>query len=426
MDAWAARTQETFSSPDLLFRQPESPTYLLSKLIYHLIHCLIYRPFLPVTLTDLSGSSAHQSWQIETMKLVFAHADAIVQLVECARSSGVVDWPPFVVHCVFVAATVHIHGSQYVEGNEGHLFGQSRGCLARAMSLLQDFRSLWTGAEHQRDTLQTLHAAHAQLMQAVGSGSIALPSVFHMERFLDRYPGVNVDEAYNPLRDVSADASQQAAFRGNNHHQHSGSTGLNPQNRRPVAHRSNTATSSSNEHSHSHFPRPIDTLQPSYPTPTSASVPDSEFDPSNPHNHLRLVTSHSSSHAPQPQLYKEPEFTTPTFHDYTTNDYNNHNPFHHQSLPHHSASPAFAFSPLSRGCLNGGGNGGGSGGEAAFFMDEDPRHDSFLDGRSASGVENSATSPREDPFLSLLEELAANEDFHQGAGSFGEMDFGMQ
>jgi 3-dehydroquinate dehydratase-1 len=65
LDIWAAGMQEIFISIESLFSHPDSTILLLSKLIYHLIHCLIYSPFLPIDLVELRGSGQHQSWQIE-------------------------------------------------------------------------------------------------------------------------------------------------------------------------------------------------------------------------------------------------------------------------------------------------------------------------------------------------------------------------
>jgi hypothetical protein len=86
LDIWASGTQDVFSSVDTLFGQSDSTTLVLSKLIYHLIHCLIYRPFLPIDLAELAGTGQHQSWQIEATNLCFLHANAIAELVELGNS----------------------------------------------------------------------------------------------------------------------------------------------------------------------------------------------------------------------------------------------------------------------------------------------------------------------------------------------------
>jgi len=85
LDIWASGTQDVYSSVDTLFGQPDSTTLVLSKLIYHLIHCLIYRPFLPINLAELAGTGQHQSWQIEATNLCFLHANAIAELVELGK-----------------------------------------------------------------------------------------------------------------------------------------------------------------------------------------------------------------------------------------------------------------------------------------------------------------------------------------------------
>jgi len=89
LDIWASGTSEIFSSKSIeaLFGQQDSSTLVLSKLIYHLIHVLIYRPFLPIDLVELSGTGQHQSWQIEATNLCFLHANAIAELVELGMFS---------------------------------------------------------------------------------------------------------------------------------------------------------------------------------------------------------------------------------------------------------------------------------------------------------------------------------------------------
>ena len=42
LDMWASDTQEAFTSIEALFGRPDSVIFVMSKLIYHLIYCLIY------------------------------------------------------------------------------------------------------------------------------------------------------------------------------------------------------------------------------------------------------------------------------------------------------------------------------------------------------------------------------------------------
>ena len=156
LDIWAAGTQDTFASVEALFGQPDSTTLLLSKLIYHVVHCLIYRPFLPVDLAELRGTGQHQSWQIEATNLCFLHANAIAELVELGRGSALVEWPAFIGYCICVAGTVFVHGAHY-KGQEGEVFSSSADFLARVMHQLSWLRTLWAGVQHQRETLQNIY-----------------------------------------------------------------------------------------------------------------------------------------------------------------------------------------------------------------------------------------------------------------------------
>lgn len=113
LDVWASGTDDVFSSVDALFGQPDSTVLVLSKLIYHLIHCLIYRPFLPIDLAELAGTGQHQSWQIEATNMCFLHANAIAELVELGKQTASIEWPAFVGYCISTAGTVHIHGAHY-------------------------------------------------------------------------------------------------------------------------------------------------------------------------------------------------------------------------------------------------------------------------------------------------------------------------
>ena len=121
LDYWAATAQESFNTVQSLFGQSDSSSLVLAKLIYHLVHCLIYRPFLPISLNDLSDAGQHQSWQVEATNLCFLHANAIAELVDLGRQHGV-EWPAFVSYCISTAGTVHVHGAHYMSMREGDVF----------------------------------------------------------------------------------------------------------------------------------------------------------------------------------------------------------------------------------------------------------------------------------------------------------------
>lgn len=205
LDIWASETQDTFTSIETLFGQPDSTILVLSKLIYHLIHCLIYRPFLPVDLAELSGSGQHQSWQIEATNLCFLHANAIAELVEIGNASSILDWPSFVGYCVCTAGTIHVHGAHY-RGREGEVFSASTEFLSREMHQLSELRFIWAIVQHQRETLQTIYGCHSELVKSLASNPMRFAPVFQLEDFFDRYPGQYFDGAHVTFTDIEIDA----------------------------------------------------------------------------------------------------------------------------------------------------------------------------------------------------------------------------
>lgn len=204
LDIWASETQDTFTSLEALFGQPDSTILVLSKLVYHLIHCLIYRPFLPVDLAELSGTSQHQSWQIEATNMCFLHANAIAELVEIGRASSIIDWPAFVGYCVCTAGTIHVHGAHY-RGREGEVFSVSPEFLSREMHQLSDLRFIWAGIQHQRDTLQNIYGRHSEFVKSLGTNPMRFSPVFQLEDFFDRYPGQKFDGAHVTFQEIQVE-----------------------------------------------------------------------------------------------------------------------------------------------------------------------------------------------------------------------------
>ena len=189
LDIWASGTEGVFSSLDNLFGQADSTSLVLSKLIYHLIHCLIYRPFLPVDLAELAGTGQHQSWQIEATNMCFLHANAIAELIELGKQSASIEWPAFVGYCICTAGTVHIHGAHYTRnGNNGEMsvFSSSADFLSKEMQQLSELRYAWASVQHQRETLQGIYHAHGVLVKNLANNALFSPA-FHLEDFFDRY-----------------------------------------------------------------------------------------------------------------------------------------------------------------------------------------------------------------------------------------------
>ncbi|KAI8624850.1 hypothetical protein F5Y19DRAFT_284456 [Xylariaceae sp. FL1651] len=194
LDIWASGTDDVFSSLDALFGHPESTVLVLSKLIYHLIYCLIYRPFLPIDLAELAVTGQHQSWQIEATNMCFLHANAIAELVELGKRTGTTEWPAFVGYCICTAGTVHIHGAHYNRaggrGGDTGAFAASADFLSREMQQLSELRYVWASVQHQRETLQSVYNAHAELVERLANHSMRYSPAFNLEDFFSRYANI--------------------------------------------------------------------------------------------------------------------------------------------------------------------------------------------------------------------------------------------
>ncbi|KAI8966645.1 fungal-specific transcription factor domain-containing protein [Daldinia sp. FL1419] len=194
LDIWASGTADVFTSVDTLFGQPDSTVLVLSKLVYHLIHCLIYRPFLPIDLAELAGTGQHQSWQIEATNICFLHANAIAELVELGRQMPSIEWPAFVGYCICTAGTVHIHGAHYNKNGGGEtmsVLSSSSEFLSRELQQLSELSYTWASVQHQRDTLQSIYGAHAELVKGLANNSMRYSPTFNLEDFFDRYSNIS-------------------------------------------------------------------------------------------------------------------------------------------------------------------------------------------------------------------------------------------
>ncbi|KAF2266575.1 hypothetical protein CC78DRAFT_513186 [Lojkania enalia] len=422
LDIWASDTQDTFTSIEALFGQPDSTILVLSKLVYHLIHCLIYRPFLPVDLAELSGTSQHQSWQIEATNMCFLHANAIAELVEIGRASSIIDWPAFVGYCVCTAGTIHVHGAHY-RGREGEVFSVSPEFLSREMHQLSELRFIWAGVQHQRDTLQTIYGCHTELVKSLASNPMRFSPVFQLEDFFDRYPGHIFDGAHVTFTDIQVEALHESLAPYNTEHRNDMYTNdsmvsLNsypqphmqstPQysNGHPAKKRRSTVASSS---------KPNLVSAPPLPTPTSATHL--------PTNATVGPSSSSTNEAKSPDLNNtatpNAPFTPPG------SSAINQSAF--------SFSPNFSFSPLPQIASLSATPQPSHQTTAAGVPDSEPAPPNFdpmlsmptpYDQQATPGAASASgsahTDPDKDPFLSLLEQLAENE---VSRGGPSELDF---
>ncbi|KAF7171440.1 hypothetical protein CNMCM5623_003798 [Aspergillus felis] len=419
LDIWATGTQDVFASVEALFGHPESCILLLSKLIYHLVHCLIYRPFLPIDLVELRGTGQHQSWQIEATNLCFSHSNAIAELVELARNSPLIEWPAFVGYCVCTAGTVHVHGVHY-KGREGEVFSSSAEFLTREIHQLTWLGSYWAGVQHQREMLQTIYTCHAELVRTLATSPMRFSPVFHLEDFLDRYPGLTADGSHVRLVDMNDTPSFDQYYR--------------PMTAYPAYHNQPPRAPVTLPSNHSPSPR-----RDSHSTTSTATKPPGVSSPS--------LTFHHSQH-PQPSPQLQPTFTlgnADLTHSSASNASNGHHSHSNHHPNNHSFSPPppsamFGFSPPAFLA------------ESLHVAPTPPSHPQYatfpFDSSSSSNHQNhtgqtimtpgaqsqassshtagagggsEAGSIEKDPFLSLLEQLAENEQ--NSAGGPSELDF---
>ena len=409
LDHWAASTSDAFMSLEALFGQPDSSTLVLSKLIYHLVHCLIYRPFLPVDLAELSVNSQHQSWQIEATNLCFMHANAIAELVKIGKDTRVVYWPSFVGYCICTAGTIHVHGAHYMSLRDGDVFGNSADFLSREMAQLCDLRFLWAGVQHQVETLQVVYGSHSRLVQSLRSSPMRFSPVFQMEDFFDRYPGSYIDGAHMTFADVIVDALHESSP-GYDEFSHRGHawmdqapTDLNgvpqpvvpsqfmTQNRMPPGGREAKRRRTTNRAS---YP---------YPTPKLEGQPFPRLERRD-SNQAHL----DSAPPPEPALASR---------DNPDNEMNGQTNDHVQSqtMPQGILSPNLMFSPMQQ--------------NPVVQNRESGQYDPFYgaqtaDYRTPGGIsvstDSAQTDTDADPFLSFLEQLAENDG--SGDGGLNDLD----
>ncbi|KAF1939770.1 hypothetical protein EJ02DRAFT_436137 [Clathrospora elynae] len=440
LDIWASETQDTFASIEALFGQPDSTILVLSKLIYHLIHCLIYRPFLPVDLAELSGTSQHQPWQIEATNLCFLHANAIAELVEIGRASSIIDWPAFVGYCICTAGTIHVHGAHY-PGREGEVFSVSAEFLSREMQQLSELRFIWAGAQHQRDTLQSIYGCHTELVQSLASNPMRYAPVFQLEDFFDRYPGQVFDGEHITFMDIAVESIHEghATFnieQRNNMYMTSGVIGNVP------SYPKQTVPSQHAQYSNGHpnkrrrattsSSKPTARSQPIPPTPTSATSATSATHPPTIYTQRPSDAGTSDTNSSpgdtrtHPTDSSMPPFT-PTLPSSSLNPSNSNG-----SGPAFPFSPNFSFSPLPQfaslapspvprtATLNPHQDNHAKNYDAMLSMPTPYEQQATPGAGSTSGASVHTDPDSKDPFLSLLEQLAENE---VSRGGPSELDF---
>lgn len=117
----------------------------LARGVWHVIHCLMYRNFLPVDLAELDGAGTQQAWQTDATKVCFQHANALVDLIAVAAVAPLIEWPSFMGYALVAAGSVLVHGVFY----RGDAFRRCGDNLARVCRQLRCLREIWTCMRQQ-------------------------------------------------------------------------------------------------------------------------------------------------------------------------------------------------------------------------------------------------------------------------------------
>lgn len=449
LDVWAAGVGDVFSNLQALFGQHDATSLILSKLIFHLVHCLVYRPFLPIDLAELAGNGQHQSWQIEATNMCFVHANAIAEMVDLGRQMGKIEWPAIVGYCVCTAGTVHVHGAHYnsalAGGADMSVFLPSADYLSRELQQLAELRYSWACVEQQRATLQKICSVHTELVKAISTNAIRYTPGFQLEDFFDRYAGVNSGEPdcrFEPanltLKDVDVgfmtDSFARQALQAPSQLEKGQQKGTKRKNTGSGRLRPET-TLQTPPTSHHHSTGSVQSSV-MYDSPTQMATPapmQSPIDGHGPHHHVSAMRSTmdgtpSTSGAGQPAL---------TGYAYSPSGLSGTGMTPGSNV---SFSPSFNYAtgPLG-GITDGNASYDPMFGGMATNAYGSPATWQGMEGQASmnqTGAGATAASPsnksntgsagtqgeEKDPFLTLLEQLAENEQrFHNGNG--GEFDF---
>ncbi|GME33451.1 fungal specific transcription factor domain-containing protein [Neofusicoccum parvum] len=382
----------------------------------------------------------HQSWQIEATNLCFLHANAIAELVEIGRASSIIDWPAFVGYCVGTAGTIHVHGAHY-RGREGEVYSSSAELLSREMQQLSELRFIWAGVQHQRDTLQWIYGCHSELVKSMAGNAMRFSPTLDLEDFFDRYPGHAIDGAHVTFQDLSHDsiresvslyaASPQNPYYGANSFPVPAQPPLLPSqpNQSPTSplerRRKRRCTVASSTSGHSNANPNIKSENGN--NGVSASV-------SNEQNGIANGTGNQSGSSnqitsPESQHHQPPsqqQHSQNRMHELNVAESNSHiSNFQQQQVitpfsPNFTFSAAFTPDPSGNSAAhhNGGNNDGQY--DPMFGIPTPYEQQRTPGATSAAGSNHTEASSEKDPFLTLLEQLAENE---QSRGGPSELDF---
>ncbi|OLN90334.1 hypothetical protein CCHL11_09070 [Colletotrichum chlorophyti] len=200
LDLWAADMSRGPDYPNQLLDGPQANLLLEGRIIYHLVHCLIYRPLLPLHLGEPAGAIMTQHWVAEATELSFRHATAIIELVGQTIPSNSLQLPPFVGYCIFTAGTIHTHGMHFANNPKTpglgiglpsfgsspiapESFSPSLDLFHQCLSQLSTLSTGFESARLYKQRLEELNTEHSALMREDRAGYTASRS----NRFFRRY-----------------------------------------------------------------------------------------------------------------------------------------------------------------------------------------------------------------------------------------------
>jgi hypothetical protein len=140
---------------------PDATSLFLARGIWHVIHCIMYRNFLPIDLAELDGSGTQQAWQMEATKVCFQHANALVDLISVAAMTPSIEWPAFTGYCLATGASVLVHGVFY-RGSEA--FRRCKDNFLAVLVQLKALRGIWACMRQQVSVFLLLSLVHVWLL----------------------------------------------------------------------------------------------------------------------------------------------------------------------------------------------------------------------------------------------------------------------
>ncbi|KAI5777576.1 Zn(II)2Cys6 transcription factor [Geopyxis carbonaria] len=194
LNAWASARDLRDGVPPT----PDATSLFLARCTWHVIHCLMYRNFLPIDLAELDGNGTQQAWQMEATKVCFQHANALVDLIAVAAMTPAIEWPAFAGFCLATAASVLVHGVFY-KGSEA--FRKCRENLLVVLKQIGILRNTWACMKQQLFTLQKLYRCHEKLVESYSPANRPA-SVFHLDDFFERYVNDGFEASHVPFFDT--------------------------------------------------------------------------------------------------------------------------------------------------------------------------------------------------------------------------------